>query len=156
MLHNTANPTVVRAGDKTNVIPSEATMEIDGRLLPGTSTDEFLAEIRAAIGPEPEIEVMRELTPTEAPADDPIFSLFAQAITRLDPGAVVVPNLVTGFTDATHWKKLGMKCYGFSPLRLPADMAFKSLFHGHDERIPLAGFKFGLEALFEVVCRVTM
>lgn len=156
MLRNTANPTIIHAGDKTNVIPSEATLEIDGRLLPGTTTDEFLMEVRQAIGPEPEIEVMRELTPTEAPADDPIFTLFTQAITRLDPGAVVVPNLVTGFTDATHWKKLGMKCYGFSPLKLPPDMAFKSLFHGHDERIPLAGYRFGLEALFEVVCRVTM
>ena len=156
MLHNTANPTVIHAGDKTNVIPSEATLEIDGRLLPGTSTDEFLAEVRQAIGPEPEIEVMRELTPTEAPADDPIFSLFTESIVRRDPGAIVVPNLVTGFTDATHWKKLGIKCYGFSPLRLPPDLAFKSLFHGHDERIPLDGFRFGLEALFEVVCKVTM
>jgi acetylornithine deacetylase/succinyl-diaminopimelate desuccinylase-like protein len=74
-----------------------------------------------------------------------------EAIKRHDPQAVVVPNLVTGFTDATHWKKLGTKCYGFSPLKLPADVNFKNLFHGHDERIPLEGFRFGLEVLFETV-----
>lgn len=154
MLHNTANPTVLRAGEKTNVIPSTASFEVDGRLLPGFSTEDYIKEIRALIGEEPEIEVIKELTPTQAPADDPIMALMEKAITRRDPGAVVLPNLVTGFTDATHWKKLGMKCYGFSPLRLPPDTSFKSLFHGHDERIPLEGFRFGLEVLFELVAAV--
>jgi len=154
MLHNTANPTVMRAGEKTNVIPSEAELEVDGRVLPGYTTDDLIGEVRKLIGPEPEIEVMRELTPTTAPADDPIFSLMTETIQKHDPGAIVVPNLVTGFTDATHWKKLGMKCYGFTPLKLPPETSFKKLFHGHDERIPVDGFKFGLKVLFEVVEKV--
>lgn len=156
MLHNTANPTVIRAGEKTNVIPSSAELEVDGRILPGYNTDDFIKEVRALIGPEPEIEVMRELTPTEAPSDDPIFGIMSETLKKHDPGCVVVPNLVTGFTDASHWKKLGMKCYGFSPLKLPADVSFKHLFHGHDERIPVDGFKFGLKVLFEMVEKVVV
>ncbi len=151
MLHNTANPTVIRAGEKTNVMPSEATLEVDGRILPGSSREEFLAEVRAIIGEEAEIDVISDLTPTSAPVDDPIMDSFKKVILRKDPEAAVVPNLVTGFTDASHYKKLGMKCYGFSPLRLPADVSFKTLAHGHDERIPLDGFRFGLETLFEAV-----
>jgi len=151
MLHNTTNPTVIRAGEKTNVIPSMAEIEVDCRLLPGHSSDDLVKEIRKVIGDGPEIEIMHATNPTEASPDDPIMGLMEEAIKRHDPQAVVVPNLVTGFTDATHWKKLGTKCYGFSPLKLPADVNFKNLFHGHDERIPLEGFRFGLEVLFETV-----
>ena len=67
---------------------------------------------------------------------------------------LLIPYLLTGSTDAKHWKKLGMKCYGFSPLKPPKDTSFKSLFHGHDERIPIDGFQFGLKVLFEVVAKL--
>ena len=154
MLHNTANPTVFRAGEKTNVIPSEAEFELDGRILPGFTTADFIEEVRAVIGEGPDIEVMHELTPTEAPAGDPIMSEIERTIEKHDPGAVVLPNLVTGFTDATHWKKLGMKCYGFSPLKMPAGTNFKELFHGHDEKIPVEGFRFGVRVLFDLVERM--
>ena len=154
MLHNTANPTVMRAGEKTNVIPSEATIEVDGRVLPGFTKDDLIREVRALIGNEPEIEVMRELTASEAPADDPIMDLIAEVIRRHDPAALVLPYLMIGSTDARHWKKLGIKCYGFSPLRLPPDASFTNLFHGHDERIPVEGFRFGLKSLFEVVAKL--
>ena len=151
-IHNTANPTVIRAGEKTNVIPSVAEFEVDGRILPGFSTDDFIAEVRKLIGDEPEIEVMRELTPTEAPVDDPVMGIMSEAIHRHDPEAVVVPNLGTWFSDATHWKKLGIKCYGFIPLKFPPDFTIANVGgHGHDERIPLEGFRFGLEVLFEAV-----
>lgn len=151
MIHNTANPTVIHAGEKTNVIPSVAELEVDGRLLPGYSSQDLISEVRGLIGDEPQVEVIKELTPTEAPADDPIMDLIKEVVLRHDPGTVVLPNLVTGFTDATHWKKLGAKCYGFSPLKLPPDISFKNIFHGHDERIPLDGFRFGLKVLFELV-----
>jgi acetylornithine deacetylase/succinyl-diaminopimelate desuccinylase-like protein len=154
MLHNTANPTVFRAGKKINVIPSEATLHVDGRLLPGVSKEDFIKEVRALIGEEPEIEVIQETTSTEAPADDPIMDLIREVMGRHDPGAVVVPSLVTGLTDATHWKKLGIKCYGFSPLKPPQDISFKNLFHSYDERIPIDGFRFGLQVLFEVVTKL--
>jgi acetylornithine deacetylase/succinyl-diaminopimelate desuccinylase-like protein len=151
MLHNTANPTVMRAGEKTNVVPSTAELEVDGRILPGFSTPDFINEVRHLIGKEPGVEVMRELTPTQAPADDPIMAVIRDVILRHDPGSIPIPYLLTGFSDATHWKKLGMKCYGFSPIKLPAGISLQNLAHAHDERIPLEGFRFGLKALFEVV-----
>ncbi|MGD9322027.1 MAG: M20/M25/M40 family metallo-hydrolase, partial [Desulfobacteraceae bacterium] len=154
MLHNTANPTVIRAGEKTNVIPSEAILEVDGRPLPGFTKEDFIKEVRTLIGDEAEIEVFREVAAAEAPAGDPIVDLMDEIISRQDPGALVAPYLVTGSTDATHWKKLGMKCYGFSPVKLPQDASFTSLFHGHDERIPIEGFRFGLKVLFELVTKL--
>ncbi len=154
MLRNTANPTVIRAGKKTNVIPSEATIEVDGRVLPGFTKDDLIREVRGLIGNEAEIEVMRELTASEAPNDDPIMDLIAEVIRRHDPTALVLPYLMIGSTDARHWKRLGIKCYGFSPLRLPTDATFTNLFHGHDERIPVEGFRFGLKSLFEVVAKL--
>ncbi len=154
MLHNTANPTVIRAGEKTNVIPSEAILEVDGRPLPGFTKEDFIKEVRTLIGDEAEIEVFREIAPAEAPSGDPIVDIIDEIISRQDPGALVTPYLVTGSTDATHWKRLGMKCYGFSPVKLPQDASFTSLFHGHDERIPVEGFRFGLKVLFELVTKL--
>ena len=146
---------MIRAGEKTNVIPSEATLEVDGRILPGFTSDDLIREVRGLIGDEPEIEIIRELTPTEAPIDDPVMETMKEVIVRHDPEAVVVPNLLTGFSDATHWKKLGMKCYGFSPLKLPGELNLRHLSpHGHDERIPIDGFRFGLETLFEFVVKM--
>ena len=154
LLHNTATPTVLRSGDKTNVIPSEATIEVDGRILPGFLKEDFIREIRTLIGEEPEIEMLREMAPTEAPVDDRIMQLIKEVINENDPGAFTVPYLITGYTDATHWKRLGMKCYGFSPLKLPKDVSFMHMLHGHDERIPTEGFRFGLRVLFELVAKL--
>jgi acetylornithine deacetylase/succinyl-diaminopimelate desuccinylase-like protein len=151
MLRNTANPTVLRAGEKTNVIPSVATAEVDGRLLPGQTKESFLAEVRSVIGDNLKIEVLKELTPTSADPNDPILDLIAKLIEKRDPGAVVIPNLVPGFTDATHYSKLGIKCFGFSPVKLNPEDNFKALFHGHNERIPVAGFHFGVRLLAELV-----
>ncbi len=154
MLRNTANPTTFHSGEKINVIPSKAVLEVDCRILPGQTSDDLIREIRAVIGNGPAITIIKELTPTQAPADDPVMDLIAEAIARHDPEGVMIPNLLTGFTDASHWKKLGIKCYGFSPVRLPPDMSFKELIHGHNERIPISGLRFGIETLFEVVERL--
>jgi acetylornithine deacetylase/succinyl-diaminopimelate desuccinylase-like protein len=154
VLHNTANPTMIRAGNKSNVIPSEATLEVDGRILPGFTREDFIKELRALIGDEAEIEVMREMTPTESPVQDPIMDLISEVIASHDPAGLVAPYLVTGITDATHWKRLGIKCYGFSPVKLPEEASFTNLFHGHDERITIEGFRFGLKVLFELVTKL--
>ena len=103
------------------------------------------------MGDNVEIEIKSDMTPTVAPVDAPIVDTMTRALLRHDPSAVILPALTTGFTDAGHWKKLGMKCYGFSPLKLPPGVAFKSLIHGHDARIPIEGFKFGFRVLFEAV-----
>ena len=84
------------------------------------------------------------------------MQVIEQALRKHDPQAVVLPNMITGVTDASHWKQLGIKCYGFSPLQLPPDMMFKNLVHGHDECIPLEGFRFGLKVLFETVAKLVL
>ena len=156
MLLNTAAPTVFRSGDKTNVIPSEAIIEADGRILPGFRKEDLIREVRSLIGEEPQIEVLREMASTEAPVADPIMDYIREVLSRHDPSAFTVPYLITGYTDAAHWRKLGMKCYGFSPLKLPEDAAFMHLLHGHDERIPVEGFLFGLKVLIELVAKLAM
>jgi acetylornithine deacetylase/succinyl-diaminopimelate desuccinylase-like protein len=156
MLHNTAAPTVFRSGDQTNIIPSEATIEIDGRILPGFMTEDFIREVKSLIGEEPEIEVLREVPAIEAPAGDPIMDEIRGALNKHDPSALTIPYLITGYTDAAHWKKLGMKCYGFSPFKLPKDAGVSQLIHGHDERIPIEGFRFGLKVLLELVAKLVL
>jgi acetylornithine deacetylase/succinyl-diaminopimelate desuccinylase-like protein len=122
--------------------------------LPGYGTEDFIREIRALIGERPKIEVLQERPPTEAPVDDRIMEFIRQVIHKYDPEAVTAPCLITGYTDAAHWQKLGLKCYGFSPLLLPKDVSFMHLLHGHDERIPIEGFRFGLRVLFDLVVRL--
>jgi len=151
ILHNTAVPTVIQGGSKTNVIPGSIEITLDGRLLPGQSSDEFLRELRQLIGDDAEISNVRH-TPsiTEAPIDD-FFSLLVSIIEELEPGSRPVPALVTGITDARHFARLGTPTYGFAPVKLHRDMPFWTLFHGADERIPVEGLLFGVQALFRLV-----
>jgi len=140
VLSNTAVPTVLRAGSKINVIPGFAEAEVDGRSLPGQSTADLIAEVRRAIGEDVEIEVLREMPPVEQNAESELWDLMKSALERHHPGAVVVPYLAPGFTDAKSWSRLGCRSYGFMPLRFPDDgTKFGDLFHGHDERIPVDG-----------------
>ncbi len=151
ILHNTAVPTVVQGGSKTNVIPGSIEIVIDGRLLPGQSAETFLEEVRALIGDDAEIAGVRH-TPshTEAPVDA-FFEELCGVVRALDPGSRPVPAIVTGITDARHFARLGTRCYGFAPVRLNPQTAFWTLFHGADERIPVEGLAFGIEAIFRVL-----
>ena len=152
LLANTASPTVLRAGNKSNVHPSVAECVIDGRTLPGQTREMFLRELRAVVGPDLELDVFLEIEPAVFPSDTPLFALIARTLHDLEPGAKVVPYLVPGFTDAFAFKRLGCTFYGFSPLKLPkGGPAFAELFHGHDERAPVDGFLWGLRALHSVV-----
>jgi acetylornithine deacetylase/succinyl-diaminopimelate desuccinylase-like protein len=150
-LHNTANPTILRAGLKVNQVPGEAALQVDGRLLPGKSGAGLVREIEALIGPGYEIAIDREMPATEGDPGDPMIDRIRELIARHDPGGIVIPNIIPGFTDAKAWAGLGMKCWGFAPVRLPEGMRFAQMFHGHDERIPVQGFHWGLKALFDLV-----
>jgi acetylornithine deacetylase/succinyl-diaminopimelate desuccinylase-like protein len=149
-LHNTANPTILQAGEKVNVLPSEATLEIDGRVLPGQSREEFLRELTDVIGDGYEIDVFEFMPAVSVPPDDPILKSMNEVLRRRDPLAVVVPNMVPGFTDAKHYSRLGNRCFGFAPVQLPEGFDFIGLMHGHDERIPVEGFFFGVRVLSEL------
>ena len=150
-LHNTANPTVLRAGGKINQVPGEAILQVDGRLLPGFTAIDLVREIRQLIGDGYDIEIDREMPATATDPDDPLFERIGQVVRRYDPEGIVVPTLIPGFTDAKAWSQLGIKCFGFSPVRLPEGVRFAQMFHGVDERIPVDGFQWGLKALFDLV-----
>ncbi|HWV39144.1 MAG TPA: M20/M25/M40 family metallo-hydrolase [Vulgatibacter sp.] len=151
VLSNTANPTVLRAGEKINVIPSEAEALIDGRSLPGRAGARILEEMRAVLGPEVELEVLREARALECPFDTPMYETLAAAVRRADPTGIPVPYMIPGFTDALPFSRLGATWYGFAPVGLPPGVPFADLFHGRDERIPVEGFRFGLRLLFDAV-----
>ncbi|MCG3172975.1 MAG: N-acetyl-lysine deacetylase [Myxococcota bacterium] len=153
MLSNTASPTVLRAGNKTNVIPAEAEAQVDGRTLPGQTTEDFLRELRAIAGDDLDYDVMEELPPTENNPRTPLFALMEQQIRKHDPGAIPVPYLIPGFTDAKAFSRIGTTCYGFSPLKIEADAGFRfsELYHCPNERIPIAGFQWGLRVLYDTV-----
>ncbi len=154
LLSNTASPTVVRAGNKTNVIPGVAEVEIDGRTLPGQTDEDFLRELRAVLGPDVELEIIRSAPATVTePVASPLYDLIAREIVRREPDAVVVPYMIPGFTDAKHFTRLGARWYGFSPVKIEKDagIRFADMFHGHDERVPIAGLHWGVEVLDAVV-----
>jgi acetylornithine deacetylase/succinyl-diaminopimelate desuccinylase-like protein len=136
------------AGYKVNVIPREATASIDGRFLPGFE-EEFEATIRELIGDEIEIEALNTDVAVEAPLDSRLIEVMASAIRSSDPGGRVIPHMISGGTDAKALSRLGIACYGFSPLRMPPDLDYWRLFHGVDERVPITGLHFGARVLDE-------
>ncbi len=156
MFGNTASPTVLRAGQKTNVIPGFAEAEIDGRILPGQTEADFLRELKAVLGDEIDLEVMWSLPPVVTePRESPLLDTILGVMGDTEPHAPVVPYLLPGFTDAKAFTRLGTRWYGFAPVKLPKDIRFADLFHGHDERIPVAGLRWGTKVLADIVTRFT-
>lgn len=152
ILHHTINATIVRAGEKINVIPSEATVDLDGRMLPGFEPDGFVAEVRRVVGQEPEIEILG-VGPRLQPAErGQFYELLCDVIHELEPQAVTVPLLMTGATDQRHFAQLGIDGYGYLPLRLPRGFGQETV-HAADERVPVAALDFGVKALFQVLQR---
>jgi acetylornithine deacetylase/succinyl-diaminopimelate desuccinylase-like protein len=152
ILHHTVNATIVRAGQKINVIPSEAVVELDGRMLPGFEPDDFVAEVREVIGPGPEIEVTATGPRLQAAARGEVYQLLADVLRELDPAAVPVPLLMGGATDQRHFAKLGIEGYGYLPLKLPPGFGQETV-HAADERVPAEALDFGVAALTRVLER---
>jgi len=154
LLTNTASPTVVRTGGKVNVIDGVVELEIDGRLVPGQTADDFLRELRAVIGEDCELEVLKTAPATiTEPVESPLFDIIRRQIVAREPDAVVVPYMIPGFTDGKYFSELGARWYGFSPIKIEKDagIRFADMFHGNDERIPIAGLHWGTEVLDAVV-----
>ena len=145
-IRNTANPTRLEAGYKDNVIPGRATATIDCRTLPGQS-ELFLEQLRELIGPDLEIEYVQRQPAIETSFDGPLVDAMAAALRAVDPGARAVPYMLSAGTDAKAFSRLGIRCFGFAPLRLPSDLNFAALFHGVDERVPVEGLEFGVRVL---------
>lgn len=154
MLSNTASPTVLRAGESVNVIPGSSSIEIDGRFLPGQTEQSFLNELRAVLGDDVLLEVTHAMPAVEAsPWKGALYEVIEDVMGGREPDAPVVPYMLPGFTDAKAFAGIGATWVGFAPIKLPADLRFADLFHAHDERIPVDGFRWGVSVLAEIVER---
>ena len=152
LLHHTVNATIVRGGEKINVCPSEVSVELDGRLLPGYGPDDLIAELRAIVGGGVEIEVIRH-DPGPPEPDLGLFDTLAGVLREADPEGIAVPLLLAGVTDGRFFARLGIQTYGFLPMRLPADFNFSASIHAADERIPVEAVAFGAEAIYRALQR---
>jgi acetylornithine deacetylase/succinyl-diaminopimelate desuccinylase-like protein len=145
-MSNTANPTLLAAGYKHNVIPGRATAGIDGRFVPG-GEEEFFATIADLIGDKVRYEVVNRQPSVETEFSGALVEAMQTCLAAEDPGARTVPYLMSGGTDAKAWDRLGIRCFGFSPLRLPPELDFVGMFHGVDERVPTDALEFGARVL---------
>ncbi|RMI42374.1 M20/M25/M40 family metallo-hydrolase [Streptomyces triticirhizae] len=145
-VRNSANPTMLDAGYKVNVIPGSATAHVDGRVLPGTER-EFAATLDRLTGPDVAWEFLHHEIPLQAPVDAPTYHTLREALLHFDPGAHVVPYCMSGGTDAKQFSRLGVENYGFMPLKLPEGFDYQAMFHGVDERVPVSALHFGVRVL---------
>lgn len=153
VIRNTCNPTMLDAGYKVNVVPGSATAHVDGRFLPGHD-DDFRETLAKLAGDEIEIEELTQMPGLETSYDGPIADAMTASILDEDPDALVSPYLMSGGTDAKHFNLLGIRAFGFAPLRLPADLDFTALFHGVDERVPVDALEFGARVFDRFLGRV--
>ena len=145
-LRHVTNPTMLQGGYKVNVIPTEATAHVDGRFLPGYE-DEFFAELARLCGEGVDIDFVSNQKSWESPYEGRVVDAITRSLLAEDPGAAVAPYLMSAGTDAKHFTRLGIRTFGFAPLRLPDDLDFTGLFHGVDERVPVDGLEFGARVL---------
>jgi acetylornithine deacetylase/succinyl-diaminopimelate desuccinylase-like protein len=153
LLRNTVSATIVRGGEKINVVPAAIEVELDGRALPGFAPDDLIGELQEVVGDDVELELIRHDPGPPAP-DLALFETLAGVLRELDPGATPVPMLQIGVTDARFFSRLGIQTYGFLPMRLPPDLRFLSLIHAANERVPADAIDFGVEALSRALERV--
>jgi acetylornithine deacetylase/succinyl-diaminopimelate desuccinylase-like protein len=145
-VRDTANPTMLTAGYKANVVPATAEAVVDCRVLPGRLAA-FEAEVDELIGPDVTREWVTNLPSYETKFDGDLVVVMNAALLAVDPDARIVPYMLSGGTDAKSFARLGIRCFGFSPLRLPPELDFSALFHGVDERVPVDALRFGAEVL---------
>ncbi|WP_405014501.1 M20/M25/M40 family metallo-hydrolase [Kitasatospora sp. NBC_01539] len=145
-VRNSATPTVLQAGQKVNVVPGVARAQVDGRFLPGTR-EEYLETVERLLGPGVAREFINLEEAVAADHTGPAFAAMAAALRAEDPAGHPVPYLMSGGTDAKTFNRLGIACYGFAPLLLDPELDYPAMFHGVDERVPVAGLAFGVRVL---------
>ena len=145
-VRNSANPTMLNAGYKVNVIPGEAVAHVDGRYLPG-GEDEFRTTLDRLTGPDVDWEFHHREVALQAPTDSLTYAQMRAAVEEFAPEGHVVPYCMSGGTDAKQFSRLGITGYGFAPLKLPEGLDYQALFHGVDERVPVEALHFGVRVL---------
>ena len=143
---HTANPTGLKAGYKVNVIPQTANAELDGRFLPGRE-EEFFEQLDRLLGTAVSRQFIHHDIALETTPDGHLWNAMSAALSAEDPDAIVAPYCLSAGTDAKWFSRLGIRCFGFSPLRLPSELDFSGMFHGIDERVPVTGLQFGVRVL---------
>jgi acetylornithine deacetylase/succinyl-diaminopimelate desuccinylase-like protein len=145
-LHDTANPTLLRAGYKHNVIPQTAEAFLDCRYLPGHE-ETLLQAVRELAGEGVDVDVHHRDIALETSFDGALVDSMVAALQAEDPDAHVLPYCLSGGTDNKALSTLGIRGFGFAPLQLPPDLDFAAMFHGVDERVPLDALRFGTRVL---------
>ncbi len=151
MITNTVNPTGIQSGKAHNVVPSIAELKLDCRIIPGLSHELVIDEIRGVTGYNLDYEIIGRSYGHETPMNTPLFDLIKKKIGEYEPQATPLPVLTTGYTDAGHLQKLGIQCYGFTPLKLAPQDDFSLLYHGHNERVPVEGFLWGYRIFSDLI-----
>jgi acetylornithine deacetylase/succinyl-diaminopimelate desuccinylase-like protein len=149
-LRTTSNPTLLTAGYKHNVIPDVAEALVDIRCLAGEE-DAVIAEVRELVGDDIEVIILHQDIGLDNKFAGPLVDAMVGALQKADPGAPVLPYLLSGGTDNKALSKLGITGYGFAPLQLPAELDFPGMFHGVDERVPLDSLVFGRRVLGDLL-----
>ncbi|MGL4176659.1 MAG: M20/M25/M40 family metallo-hydrolase [Dermatophilaceae bacterium] len=149
-LQDTANVTMLDAGYKHNVIPQHASANVDCRFLPGHE-DDLMTTIRELAGEHVDVEVLHRDIALDAPFEGSLVEAMVGALRTEDPDAEVLPYCLSGGTDNKALSLLGIRGYGFAPLRLPADLDFAPMFHGVDERVPTSSLRFGARVLRRLI-----
>jgi acetylornithine deacetylase/succinyl-diaminopimelate desuccinylase-like protein len=152
LLRNTANPTIVRGGNTYNVIPSEITLGLDGRLLPGFSPEDLIEELRRIVGDGVQFDVERH-DPGPAAPDYGMLETLEAVLSESAPNAIPVPYLLPGTTDARFFSRLGIQTYGFTPMNLERGFRFFEMIHAADERVPASAVEFGTNVIFQLIER---
>ena len=152
LFRNTVTPTLVRGGEQINVVPSEVSVDLDGRLLPGLQPESLIAELTALAGAEAEIEVLRyDKGPDRT--DLGLFDTLSRVLKQADPEGIPVPMLMPAATDGRLFARLGIQTYGFLPMLLPDTLDFVATIHGPNERVPVEAISFGADAIYRLLQR---
>ncbi len=150
ILHNTVNATIVHGGDKSNVIPSKIVLEMDGRMLPGYSAHDLMAELHQLVGDDVELD-LRPAEPAPGRPDMGLFDTLANILRKADPDGIPIPFMLSAVTDGRFFTQLGIQTYGFLPMNLPEGFDFSRIIHAADERIPIEALDFGANAIYEAL-----
>jgi acetylornithine deacetylase/succinyl-diaminopimelate desuccinylase-like protein len=152
LLHNTVSATILHGSEQINVIPSEISVGLDGRLLPGYHPDDIIAELHQLIGSDIELEVIR-FDPGPAEPDMALFDTLVDILRKADPDGIPIPLLLSGVSDGRFFSRLGIQTYGFLPMPLPEGLNFSQTIHAANERIPVEALDFGASAIYKLLQR---
>jgi acetylornithine deacetylase/succinyl-diaminopimelate desuccinylase-like protein len=153
LFRNTVSPTIVRGGDKHNVIPGRVTLTLDGRMIPSSTPEQMVRELRAIVGKDVAIDYTADGKPGPARPDLGLFPLLARAMTTRDPDLVPLPFMMPAVTDGRWFAELGIQPYGFTPLLLPEEFEFQKLTHAANERVPVAAIETGADIMYDLLQR---